>query len=70
MSIEGVEYVASSVTSVSTRLRFLALISLDDLRRDMFMVMSKFILVVWRCSGGQLPFAVLASLRTQDPSCA
>ncbi len=67
VSIEGVEYVASSVTSASTRLRFLALISLDDLRRDMFMVMSKFILVVCVALAVSCLLAVLASLRVSRP---
>lgn len=67
VELNGIEYIVSSVTSSSTQLRFVALISLDDLRRDMLMLMSQVIVTVCVALGVSMVFAILASLRIAKP---
>ena len=67
MKMNGTEYIVSSFTSSGTQLKFLALISLNDLRQDMLMVMSQFLLVVCIALGLSCVFAIVASFRIAKP---
>lgn len=65
--LNNVEYILSSMVSHSTKLRFVALISREDLQRDMLMLMSQYILVVCIALAVSCLFSILASLRIVKP---
>lgn len=61
------DYIISSVTSSSTNLRFVAMISLSDLRFDMLMLLSQVVIISCLALGVSMVFAIITSLRIAKP---